>query len=213
MSTIEMIVDLSTVLFAGSDTTATGHPTIIYYLCKDLSKMKKVVDELDAAERQGVLSNPVAYKEALNHLQYLKAVIKDALRIHPGVGLPLERHVPAGGATICGQHILTNTIVGTNAWVLHYDEKVFPQPKKFIPERWLDNDEKKLADMEESFFAFGPGSRTCMGKNASLTEMTKLIPQLLREYEVMLVDPSKEWKTMNVWFVQQSGVECILTKR
>jgi hypothetical protein len=44
-------------------------------------------------------------------------------------------------------------------------------------------------------------------------EMTKLIPQLLRAYEVRLVDPSKEWKTMNFWFVQQSGVECVLTKR
>jgi hypothetical protein len=63
MSTVEMIVNLSTVIFAGSDTTATGLRTIIYYLCKDLSKMKKVADELDAAERQGVLGNPVAYKE------------------------------------------------------------------------------------------------------------------------------------------------------
>ena len=47
MSKMEMIVNFSTVIFAGSNTTTTRFRAIIYYLCKDPSKMKKVVDELD----------------------------------------------------------------------------------------------------------------------------------------------------------------------
>lgn len=35
-------------------------------------------------------------------MSYLQAVIKEALRMHPATGLPLERVVPAGGATISG---------------------------------------------------------------------------------------------------------------
>jgi cytochrome P450 len=213
MSTRDVIVHLSGNVFAGSDTTAIVLRAVIYFLCKNPEAMTKVVDELDAADRGGLLSNPVAYKEALNHLPYFNAVLKEAMRIHPSVGLLLERHVPSGGATLCGQHIPAKTIIGINAWVLHYDEKVFPKPEKFMPERWLDSDERKVAEMERSFFAFGAGSRTCIGKNISLMEMAKIIPQLLREYKIALAHPKKEWKTKNVWFVQQSGVDCVLTRR
>jgi cytochrome P450 len=67
--------------------------------------------------------------------------------------------------------------------------------------------------MEKSFFTFGAGSRICIGKNISLMEMAKIIPQMLREYEISLAHPKKEWKTKNGWFVQQSGLECVLKKR
>jgi len=51
--------------------------------------------------------------------------------------------------------------------------------------------------MEQSFFAFGAGSRTCIGKNISLMEMTKIVPQLLREFEMTLAYRGREWKTKN----------------
>jgi len=54
------------------------------------------------------------------------------------------------------------TIVGINALVLHHNEKVFPEPKKFTPERWLESEEEALLEMGKSFFAFGAGSRTCV---------------------------------------------------
>ena len=67
--------------------------------------------------------------------------------------------------------------------------------------------------MEQSFFAFGAGSRTCIEKNISLMEMTKIVPQLLREFEVMLTYWDREWKTKKWWFVQQEGLICNLLKR
>ena len=154
----------------------------------------------------------MTYKESAS-LPYLNAVLKEAIRIHPSVGLLLERHVPAGGATICGEYLPGGTIVGINAWVLHYNQKTFPEPEKFIPERWLESSEEKLAEMEKSFFAFGAGTRTCLGKHISMIEMAKIIPQLLREFEVKLANPKKEWVIDNTWFVQQTGLNCILSKR
>jgi cytochrome P450 len=49
------------------------------------------------------------------------------------------------------------------------------------------------------------GSRTCIGKNISLLEMTKLIPQLVRNFDFELEEPDKEWDTLNVWFVKQTN--------
>jgi cytochrome P450 len=111
------------------------------------------------------------------------------------------------------KHIPGGRIVGINAWVLHYDKKVFPKLEKFIPESWLYSDKKTLAEMGKSFFSFGAGSRTCIGKNISLMEMTKIIPQMLREYENILARPEKDWKMKNRWFVQQSGLDWVLKKR
>ncbi|KAF8853739.1 putative cytochrome P450 pisatin demethylase [Acephala macrosclerotiorum] len=209
MSTEDIVVHLSTNVFAGSDTTAIVLRAIIYYLCKNPSCMSKLVKEIDDNEYR--LSEFVSYKESKEYLPYLNAVLKEGMRIHPSVGLLLERHVPKGGAVISGMWIPEGTKVGINAWVLHFDERIYEEPERFWPERWLTGDEKKLAEMEKSFFAFGAGSRTCIGKNISLMEMGKIIPQLLREFEIELVN--EEWRTKNVWFVQQSGLDVRLKRR
>jgi cytochrome P450 len=57
--------------------------------------------------------------------------------------------------------------------------------------------------MEQSFFAFDTGSRTCIGKNILLVEMVKTVSQLLRKFEVTLTYWDRGWKTKNSWFVQK----------
>ncbi|KAK9446517.1 cytochrome P450 [Limtongia smithiae] len=213
ITTRDIIVHLSTNVFAGSDTTAIALRAVVYFLLKNPAKMEKFMTELDGADARGLLSYPVSYREATTHLPYLQAVIKEAIRLHPSVGLLLERHVPAGGVELCGRYIPAGTIVGINAWVLHHDPSIFPQPDCFIPERWIDNPPATLALMNQAWFAFGAGSRTCIGKNISMMEMSKVLPQLFREYTVELADAKKEWKTRNVWFVQQEGVVVRLQRR
>jgi cytochrome P450 len=106
-----------------------------------------------------------------------------------------------------------NTIVGINAWVTQHDPSVFPDPESFIPERWLEASEDELRKMDQAFFAFGAESRTCIGRYISLMEMAKVVPQLLREFEVRMHPLDAEWKCRNVWFVQQTGFICRLTRR
>ncbi|RHZ65482.1 cytochrome P450 [Aspergillus thermomutatus] len=213
LSTRDVIVHLSTNVFAGSDTTAIALRAVFYLLLRNPSVMAKLNAEIDDASREGKLSNPISYRESMTHLPYLQAVLKEAMRLHPSVGLILEREVPKGGVTVCDKHIPAGTVVGINAWVLHRDARVFPDPDAFIPERWIDSDPQQLKKMEQSFFTFGSGSRTCIGKNISLIEMHKIIPQLLREFEIRLRSPEKEWKTKNVWFVQQEGLICDLVRK
>lgn len=213
MCTRDIIVHLSTNVFAGSDTTAIALRAAIYFLIKNPEKMQKTLAEIDAADQEGKLSEPISYKESITHLPYTCAVIKEAMRLHPSVGLLMERHVPPQGAEICGKYIPGGTIVGINPWVLQHDPNVYEDPETFLPERWLTADAEKLARMETSFISFGAGSRTCVGKNISLMEMQKVVPQLLRRYSINLAEPKAEWKTSNRWFVQQSGLVCRLTER
>jgi cytochrome P450 len=174
-------------MFAGSDTTAITLRAIFYYLLRNPSKLQKLMEELDRTEQAGLLSREdslVKWNE-VRELPYLSAVIKEALRCHPAVGLTLERVVPPAGIKVCGQFLPGGTIVGCSAWTVHRSEAIFgANPIFFRPERWIEATEEKKAEMSNFLFSFGAGARTCIGKNISLLEMYKLVPAVLRRFEV-----------------------------
>lgn len=173
-------------MFAGSDTTAISLRAIFYYLLKTPNKLQRLRLELDEAEKEGKFSlqgKLVRWNEA-SRLPYLGAVIKEALRIHPAAGLPLERIVPEGGLHTNGHYIPASTIVGCNAWTIHRDRKVFGEDvDNFRPERWLE-EPQRVSEMNQFLFSFGAGGRTCVGKNISYLEMYKLVPAVLRTFDV-----------------------------
>ncbi|KAF9884957.1 hypothetical protein FE257_000867 [Aspergillus nanangensis] len=105
---------------AGSDSTATTLTAVIYYLLKNPNSMETLLAEIDNAN----LPSPVPWDMA-NKLPYLDACIKEALRMTPAVGIPLERVAPAGGIELCGKYFQSGTVLGVNAWVVHMDQEVY----------------------------------------------------------------------------------------
>lgn len=77
--------------------------------------------------------------------------MKEAMRLHPGVGFPLERLVPAEGATVCGVSLPGKTIISMSAPVVQLDCSVFgDDAAAFRPERWIDEDPEQLKVMDRS---------------------------------------------------------------
>lgn len=153
MSDSELLSHAVSNIFAGSDTTAASLRAIFYYLCRTPSAHNKVLAELDEAIRGGKLSDPITFAEA-QELKYFQAVVKEALRMHPAVGLLLERVVPRGGTEVGGMWLAGGTVVGNNPWVAARDKEVYGEDSEiFKPERWLDADEKGLKAMERNFLA------------------------------------------------------------
>lgn len=127
---------------AGSDTTAILLRTIFYNLLKSPSTMKKLLDELSSTIEKGS-SEFVTWKES-RELPYLDACIKEAGRMHPPFGLPLERVVPEGGAEICGKFLVAGTVVGMGGSVTHRHKETFGDDcDVWRPERWLCDKENK----------------------------------------------------------------------
>jgi len=142
-------------IFAGSDTTAISTRAILYYLLKNPESLGKLRDEIDLSWRGGRLSDPAKLSEADN-MPYLQAVMYEALRLHPAVGMSLPRVVPPGGCEIGGKFLpagvkfmetwslslhancALQTVVGVNPWVVHRNREVFGEDvESFRPERWL----------------------------------------------------------------------------
>lgn len=196
--------------FAGSDTTGIGLRSVFYHLMKNPTVYKQLMEEIDEATKQGQLSSPVKYSEALK-LPFLCACIKEALRIHPGVGLTMARTVPAEGLELCGKYIPGGYRVGMNAAVIHHDKSIFgPDAGEYRPGRWLEDN---AANMDKYLLHFGAGTRTCIGKNISLAELHKLVPAVLRDFHLDMWEEGKTWKTRNLWFNKQDGVEVRVTPR
>lgn len=204
-------------MMAGSDTTAITLRAAFYYILKQPRIVKALQSELDAAR----LTLPISYK-ATQSLPYLNAIILEACRIHPGVGLMLERTVPESGLTLPdGRYIPSGTTIGMNAWVVHGDHSIFGEDaESFRPERWLQSPDESSAEyearkrpMKDADLTFGAGNRICLGKNISLLEIYKIVATLFLLYDIELVDRRKDWSVQNSWFVRQSGIDVRIQRR
>ncbi|KGO65675.1 Cytochrome P450 [Penicillium italicum] len=205
---------------AGSDTTAISLRAILYYTLKNPQASMKLHQELTVALKEKRITLPVSWKQSQEQLPYLDAVIKEALRLHPAVGLMLERIVPAEGLQLPdgGPFLPAGTIVGANPWIIHRSQVFGEDIESFVPERWLKMDTESETSFQDrrqkmirATFTFGAGPRTCIGKNISLLEIYKLIPSLFLRYKIEFDDPSAEWEIVNAWFVRQKNMDVRLT--
>ena len=203
-------------LQAGSETITVELISTMYHLLKDPEKMKRLVEEIQSAR----LSNPVTYKEA-QKLPYLDACLKEGLRIHPAVGLGMERTVIGNGLKLPDGSIAPRgVLVGMNPWVLGRQTLYGDDPDEFRPERWLRAEEETEAAYTERMNAwkradivFSHGVHSCSGKQVAMMEMYKIFPSLLLNFDIELQDRSKSWNIINRFIVRQTGFNCVLRPR
>ncbi|EFX04226.1 benzoate 4-monooxygenase cytochrome p450 [Grosmannia clavigera kw1407] len=206
-------------LIAGADTTATTLRAIFHFLMTNPHTLKKLEQEVLAAnfEPEGV----VPYSSA-RALPYLDAVIRESMRMHPAVCMPLERYVPDSGLTLPdGSFVPSGTAVGINPYIVGRNEGVWgPDANEFLPERWLKNDgedndtyKRRLRQMNAADLAFGGGSRICLGRNVALLEIYKVVATLVLRYKILPSKVPKEFVIFSSWFSRQLGLVCRLEKR
>ncbi|KUJ24275.1 cytochrome P450 [Mollisia scopiformis] len=153
------------------------------------------------------------------HLPYLDAVIKESLRMHPAIGLGLER--TASGLEMPDGYVLPpGTNVGMNSWVVNRQAIFGDDVDEFVPERWLQSPSETEAEhknrlnrMKRADLGFGAGSRSCTGKYVSYLEIYKVIPSLLLTFDMEMVDEKDEWTVVSRWTVRQDNIRCFLRQR
>ncbi|EOA91723.1 uncharacterized protein SETTUDRAFT_152774 [Exserohilum turcica Et28A] len=208
----EVTLEAYVAMLAGSDTTAIAFRATFYYLVRNPEMLRKAQAEIDAAVAAGLLSSPVKYSEATTKLPYICASIKEAMRMHPSVGLSMQRYAPEEGIETGNKFIPKGYRIGMNPAVVHFDKQVFgDDADEFRPERWLVSEEQWKA-MDKCLLTFGAGTRTCVGKNISLVELHTLVPEVLRHFKLEMTH-DQPWTTSNRWFNKQTGLTMKFVRR
>lgn len=206
---------------AGSETTSIFISSVLYFLGgggrdngRSLAKLRK---EIDDADQRGELSELVTWKES-QKLQYYQYVVKEALRMHPVPANPLPRRATRD-TLLAGQVFPRGTEVGISPWLLNFDTSIVgADAETWRPERWADEEASKR--FERHSLVWGMGARNCLGKGIALLEGEKLIPQLIRRYDLVLDDGLRErveaggsWATNARVFAKMSDFKVKVRRR
>ncbi|KAI3139144.1 hypothetical protein CBS147326_2822 [Penicillium roqueforti] len=161
-SPMQSQIEVKDVCFAGTDSTSMNTATTIWYLAKHPEIYTRLREEIQGATARG--EDPML-------CNYLRGTVREGLRLSWANPIRLPRVVPAGGWNYHHYHLPAGTSVGVASFQLHQDETVFPDPSRFMPERWLQPTDEML----NHFFAFGKGTRACIAQNLGTLEVTTAI--------------------------------------
>ncbi|OJI96369.1 hypothetical protein ASPVEDRAFT_78143 [Aspergillus versicolor CBS 583.65] len=189
--TVDDLADEATnVLGAAADSTGNALTIAAYNVVRNPTIYARV-----SAELQNVFPDPCSSMDfpTLEKLPYLTAVIKEALRLSFGVPGRVPRVVPYSGAEFNGHKVPLGTVVSMSAWMMHHNTNLFPNAEVFDPERWLDPTQAKM--LERYLFAFGKGSRQCIGMPLAYCELYVTLGRVFRQFD-NLKTPAKTREEM-----------------
>ncbi|KAF6835131.1 trichodiene oxygenase [Colletotrichum musicola] len=190
--------EATAVIGAGTETTSWALAVITYHLLTQPETLAKLRAELNA-----VVDDPTHLPAwtVLENLPYLGAVLQEGLRLSYGVSARTARVPTQEDIVYRGEFekkpveyvIPRGYAVGMSAAITHHDETVFPDSHKFVPERWLDENNQRRKDVEKGMLAFSKGSRGCLGMNLALCELNLCLTALvLRVFPSMQLFDTEE---------------------
>ncbi|KAK1993525.1 cytochrome P450 [Colletotrichum falcatum] len=150
-------------IVAGSDTTSV---TLTYLVWAVLKK-----PDLQARLEAELVDIGDDFDDAtLERLPLLNAVIEETLRLYGAAPGNLPRSVPLGGATLGGYFIPEGTVVETQAYTLHRNPDVYPDPLRFDENRFLIPN-LVTREQKQLLTPWGAGTRTCLGVHLARMEL------------------------------------------
>lgn len=174
----DIIEEMMNFFFAGSETTSAMFTSMMLLTFEnpDVENYirKKIGEHFNKNE-------DFTY-ENLKQMEYIDWIQLEAIRMRvPSVGLfdrlanedVMITDIPIKKGTIVNYFQITNL----------YDEKLFPEPTKFKPERWAEKNEHTQQMLNLVLMTFGSGPRFCLGKNLAMMETKIAFIKFLQRYK------------------------------
>ncbi|XP_051123272.1 cytochrome P450 71A8-like isoform X1 [Andrographis paniculata] len=159
------------------------------WMMSEMLRHPEVLKRLQA-EVRGILKDRVDITDHdLEKMTYLKAVIKETLRLHPPIPLPL--HKARNDVKLMGYEVSAGTWVAINIFAIGRDPKIWDEPEKFNPDRFLNSSiDFKGQDFE--LIPFSSGRRGCPGISFAMANIEYTIANLVQKFEWKLAEDGKE---------------------
>ncbi|XP_047326745.1 geraniol 8-hydroxylase-like [Impatiens glandulifera] len=168
---------LMDMIIGGTDSTSHMVEFAMAEMMNNPHVMKKAQTELEVV----VGTNNMVEESHLRKLPYLYAIMKETLRLHPGVPL-LGTRCPTESSTICGYTIPKGSCVFINVWAIHRDPSIWEDPLMFDPERFM-NSKWDYTGNDFNYFPFGSGRRICVAIQLAEIMFLLLLASLIHSFE------------------------------
>lgn len=149
--------EVATVTAAGFETTANTLRLILYHVYANDEILRRLRKEIASVSTMS--SEPIALKK-LEQLPYLTAILMEGMRLSPAIASRAAR-VTDKDLFYDDWRIPAGTPVGMTTLLMHTDEKLYPDPMRFDPDRWMDSTARGAA--ASKFAPFSRGTRICLG--------------------------------------------------
>lgn len=144
--------------------------------------MEKLQTEVRSSIPEG---QEIVSEVNMNNMTYLKAVIKEALRLHPVAPL-LAPHLSMVNCNIDGYVIPAGTRVFVNAWAIGRDKCFWEDAEAFVPERFVADGSAMCVNFKGNDFQylpFGAGRRMCPGMNFGIATVEMMLSNLVHRFD------------------------------
>ncbi|KAE8385502.1 hypothetical protein ETB97_006995 [Aspergillus alliaceus] len=200
----EIIRTASTLIMAGSETTATVLSGLTYFLTSNPDALRKATDEVRNAFQS---ESEINFTNASTRLPYLLACFDETLRMYPPVPFLSPRLTPPGVTYIAGHEVPGGMGVGVARFATTQDPSMFFESDRFHPERWFESAKDPSSpfyhDARGCFQSFLVGPGACLGRNLAYHEMRTIMARILWRFDLELCSESKGWvkgqKSYVIW--------------
>lgn len=199
LSDAELRDQLMTLVAAGHETTATAMAWAMLELARHPGVQQRCVDEMaaggadagrsvgDEAAGDGSVGDGAAgAAPSGGETEYLDAVIKEVLRLHPVV--PMVMRELQEPATVGGRDYPRGVTISPSIVLAHRADSAYPSPQDFDPQRFLGD-----VPTPTTWLPFGGGARRCIGASFAMMEGQVILQQLLQRYRLDPVGSGREW--------------------
>ncbi|KAA8543522.1 hypothetical protein F0562_020983 [Nyssa sinensis] len=202
---------ISNLILAGSDTTSIHLTWLFSILLNNKHALKRAQEEIDLK----VGTERWVEESDIKNLVYLQAIVKETLRLYPPGPIAVP-HEALEDCQVAGYHIPKGTRLFVNVWKLHRDPRIWLEPDKFMPERFLTSHaEVDVSGQHFELIPFGSGRRSCPGI-AFATQVTHLtLARLLQgfEFETPGNEPVDMTEGIGITLPKATPVEVLITPR
>ncbi|KAF5293674.1 hypothetical protein FQA39_LY03159 [Lamprigera yunnana] len=201
-ATIEITNDVITAqammfFLAGFDASSTAMSFAAYELALQPDVQERLFNEIDKVVT--TLNGHVTYDHVI-HMKYLDMVVSEVLRKWPPFAVTdrtaVQQHViqptqPNEKAV----HINKNVICLFPIFALHRDDKYFPNPDSFDPERFSEQNKENFTS--SAYMPFGKGRRNCIGSRFALLEVKIILIRILSRFEIVPIEETARSITLS----------------